>query len=123
MENKNIKKSKEVSSAKKQGFIRKVSRTIATANMLIATTLLSIQSVSAAPATPEGVDTTAYNSIINIVFWIVCIAIGAGCLPSIQNISQGVQDNDPRQRNQGILGVAVGAACIGAAAAVKTAIL
>lgn len=123
MENKNIKKSKEVSSAKKQGFIQKVSKTIATANMLIATTLLTIQSVSAAPATPEGVDTTSYDTIINIVFWIVCISIGAGCLPSVQNISQGVQDNDPRQRNQGVVGVVVGAACIGATTAIRFALL
>ena len=122
MENKNIKKEKEALE-KKQGFIRKISRTISTVNMIMATTLLSIQSVSAAPSTPEGVDMTATNTIINIVYWIVCVAIGAGCLPSIQNISQGVQDNDPRQRNSGIVGVAVGAACIGAVSAIKAAII
>lgn len=119
MENKVIDKR----NSKKQRFIRKISRVISTVNMIMATTLVSIQSASAAPTAPEGVDMSATNTIINIVYWIVCVAIGAGCLPSIQNISQGVQDNDVRQRNSGIVGVAVGAACIGALSAIKAAII
>ena len=80
---------------------------------------LSMNTVFAAP--PTGVDTTAYNSLLDIIFWVAGIAVAAaGAIPSIIKISQGQADEDPRGRNSGIAGLVITGACVAALVAVRT---
>ena len=76
----------------------------------------SIVSVSAAP---EGVNTSQFTKIVNIVFWIIegCLAIYGGV--GLFHIVKGQNDEDSRTRNGGIVGLGVAALGIGATAAVK----
>lgn len=98
----------------KKGISKKVA-TISTALMVVAS---SVNSFSA--AAPAGVDTSSYNSLTTIVFWVAGIAIAAaGGIPSIIKIVQGQADEDPRGRNAGVAGAVITGACVGALAAVK----
>lgn len=78
-------------------------------------------SVLSAGAVPAGVDTSSYNALVEIIFWVAAIAIAAaGAIPSIIKITQGQADEDPRGRNAGIAGLAITGACVGALFAIKT---
>lgn len=78
----------------------------------------SVLSVSAAPT---GVDTSSYNSLVEIIFWVAGIAVAAaGGIPSVIKIVQGQADEDPRGRNAGIAGLVITGACVGALFAIKT---
>lgn len=71
-------------------------------------------------AAPTGVNTQQTNKVIDIVMWIVIIAIGAaGAIPSLIKLIEGQTNEDVRGRNSGIAGLAVTAAVAGAAYAVK----
>lgn len=101
--------------------LKKRNKTVKTASV-ISTILCSIamamQSYSAAP--PSGVDSSSYNSLVDIIFWIAGIAVAAaGGIPSIIKIVQGQADEDPRGRNAGIAGAVITGACVGALVAIK----
>lgn len=52
---------------------------------------------------PEGVQTDTLNKLVNVVFWVVRIAIlAAGGIPASIKIVQGQTDENPRDRNAGI---------------------
>lgn len=72
-------------------------------------------------AAPSGVDSSSYNALVEIIFWVAGIAVAAaGAIPSIIKIVQGQADEDPRGRNAGIAGLVITGACVGALIAVKT---
>ncbi len=107
-------KTKKLSNAKTK--LQKKVLTVCTSMMILAA---SINSYSAAP--PAGVDSSSYDSLVTIVFWVAGIAVAAaGGIPSIIKIVQGQADEDPRGRNAGIAGAVITGACVGALAAVKT---
>jgi hypothetical protein len=86
---------------------------------ILCTLAISMQTYGA--AAPSGVDSSSYNSLVDIVFWIAGIAVAAaGGIPSIIKIVQGQADEDPRGRNAGIAGAVITGACVGALVAVKT---
>ena len=104
---------------KATSFIQKQKKKIITAIAALNVAALSVNHVFAAP--PGGVDTGAYNGLLDIVFWVATIAIAAGGgIPSLIKLVQGQADEDPRGRNAGIAGLVITGAVIGAAAAVKT---
>lgn len=97
--------------------IRRVKKAVYGAAAAAASTAVSIPTVFAAPA---NVDTTQTNQVVDIVVWIVIIAVAAaGAFPSIVKIAEGVSNEDTRGRNAGIGGLVVTAACCGAVYAIK----
>lgn len=104
---------------KAKSFIQKQKKKITAAITALNVTALSMTNVFAAP--PRGVDTTAYNGLVDIIFWVAVIAIAAaGGIPSLIKLVQGQADEDPRGRNAGIAGLVITGAVIGAATAVRT---
>ena len=89
-------------------------------SVITASNILALGTMSAS-AVPSGVDTTSYNGLLDIVFWVATIAIAAaGGIPSLIKLVQGQASEDDRGRNAGIAGLVVTGAVIGAAAAIKT---
>lgn len=72
-----------------------------------------------AVAAPAGTDTSSYNTISDIVFWIVWVALGAMALPCLFDLVKGQTEDDMRKRNSGIIGLVVAGACIGVSAVIK----
>lgn len=89
-------------------------------NVLLYTLTSNMMSASAANSAPSGVDTTSYNTVVNLVMWIVIAGIGAAALPGIQSIVKGQTDNDMRERNAGLVAVVVAGACIAGVATIRT---
>lgn len=103
---------------KAKKFIQKQKKIIVAACAALNVASLSMSSAFAAP--PPGVDTTSYQGLVDIVFWVVTIAIAAaGGISSLIKLVQGQADEDPRGRNAGISGLVITGAVIGGAAAVK----
>lgn len=108
-------------SANKKSLPEKLSKTAVRISVIMNTIALSV--ISASADAPEGVNTTEYSKLVDIVFWIATIAIAAaGGIPSLIKIVQGQADEDPRGRNAGIAGLVITGALIGAAAAIKAAL-
>lgn len=66
-------------------------------------------------ANPDGVKTSTMSTLVGVVFWIIRIAIliiGGG--PSLIKIVQGQTDENPRDRNAGIVGLVVTGAAFAA---------
>lgn len=66
-------------------------------------------------AAPDGVKTGTMSTLVGVVFWIIRIAIliiGGG--PSLIKIVQGQTDENPRDRNAGIVGLVVTGAAFAA---------
>ena len=102
---------------KAKKFLAKQKKRIAAFLAALNVTALSMLPVF---AVPSGVDTSSYNSMVDIVFWVATIAIAAGGgIPSLIKLVQGQADEDPRGRNAGIAGLTITGAVIGAAAAIK----
>lgn len=105
-------------SANKKSLPEKLSKTAVRVSVILNTIAISV--ISASADAPEGVNTTEYSKLVDIVFWIATIAIAAaGGIPSLIKIVQGQADEDPRGRNAGIAGLVITGALIGAAAAIK----
>lgn len=97
--------------------IRKVKKAVYGAAAAATSTAVSIPTVFAAPT---GVNTTQTDQVVDIIVWIVIIAIAAaGAFPSIVKIAEGVSNEDTRGRNAGIGGLVITAACAGAVYAIK----
>ena len=93
---------------------RKAVITSALIAMLVATSTISVA------AAPDGVDTSSMNTVIEVIFWIIRVAIGACTLaPGILHIAQGSSNQDERLRNSGIMSCVVGVACIGGLEVIK----
>lgn len=108
-------------SVNKKSLPEKLSKTAVRVSVIMNTIALSV--ISASADAPEGVNTTEYSKLVDIVFWIATIAIAAaGGIPSLIKIVQGQADEDPRGRNAGIAGLVITGALIGAAAAIKAAL-
>lgn len=104
--------------ANKKSLPEKLSKTAVRISVIMNTIALSV--ISASAEAPEGVDTTEYSMLVDIVFWVATVAIAAaGGIPSLIKIVQGQADEDPRGRNAGIAGLVITGALIGAAAAIK----
>lgn len=70
---------------------------------------------------PAGVKTDTMNSLSDIIWWIVRIAVAAiGGIPAIIKIVQGQSDENPRDRNAGIATLLITAAGFGATFAIET---
>lgn len=108
---------------RKANFITKAKKTtckaIMAVNVLLYTLASNMMSASAANSAPNGVDTTSYNTVVNLVMWIVIAGIGAAALPGIQSIVKGQTDNDMRERNAGIVAVVVAGCCIAGVAVIR----
>lgn len=82
--------------------------------------LLASSSISALAAPPTGVDVSSMNTVVEVIFWIVRVAIGACTLvPGVLHIAQGASNQDDRLKNSGITSCVVGVACIGALEVIK----
>lgn len=82
--------------------------------------ILLASSTINALAAPTGVDTSSLDSVIEVIFWIVRVAIGACTLaPGILHIAQGSSSQDDRLKNSGIMACVVGVACIAGLEVIK----
>lgn len=96
---------------------RKSKKALITVLTIVNTIALSLITANAAPT---GVDTSSYDSLVEIIFWVAGIAVAAaGAIPSIIKIVQGQADEDPRGRNAGIAGLVITGACVAALFAIK----
>ena len=78
-----------------------------TAAMLSASSL-SVFAANSENSAPSNVSTTTMSTMINIIMWIVRIAILAiGGIPGLIKIVQGQQEENPRDRNNGIVSVVI----------------
>lgn len=73
-----------------------------------------------AASVPSNIDTTAYDTLVSIVFWVVRIAVLAiSVVPSIIKIAQGQANEDVRERNGGIALFVIGGALFGITFAIE----
>ena len=78
----------------------------------------------AAEEAPADVQTGTMSSMVDIVFWVVRIFILiAGGAPGIMKIVQGQADENPRDRNNGLVLLVITGAAFGATFAVKNFII
>lgn len=109
MNSKSIKNKKIVKGIKK---LQKAAAVSCTTTTLI---LSSALTTFAATHTPSGADTGTMKSLIDIVLWVVTGAVFfIGIVPSFINIVQGHQNEDHRQRNGGLSGIAIAGLIIAA---------
>lgn len=104
--------------------INKFQKYISTAAICTMFFIMSSVSVFAANnenATPSDVtSTTTMNSLIDVIMWLVRIAILAiGAVPGIIKIVQGQQEENPRDRNNGIVAVIISGAGFAATFAIS----
>lgn len=110
-------------------IIRKIAKKITAIASAIFTTIVINTAVFAEDAgaggngamggAPAEVDTTALNGLVTIVMWVVRIIIIAFGIPCIVKIVQGQSNEDPRERNNGIIGCIVVGAVFGASFAIQ----
>jgi hypothetical protein len=99
--------------------IRKFQK-VATVGLMLAFFSLT---VFADDEVPEGVNTTSMNTLSNIVWWVVRIAVAAIVgIPGIIKTAQGISNEDNRERNMGLAQILIGGALIGATFAIKAAV-
>ena len=78
-----------------------------TAAMLAASSM-SVFAANSENSAPSNVSTSTMSTMINIIMWIVRIAILAiGGIPGLIKIVQGQQEENPRDRNNGIVSVVI----------------
>jgi hypothetical protein len=80
-------------------------RIYASVSVAVMSGLLLATPVSAANAVPEGVDPTQLGKMADLVLWVARIIIAGFAIPSVIKIANGVSDENPRDRNAGIVGV------------------
>lgn len=70
--------------------------------------------------TPDDVDPSNMSALLSIIFWLVRIIIACiGIIPGIIKIVQGQSDENPRDRNSGIVSVVLAAAGVAATFAIE----
>lgn len=106
------KKNKSINSA-----VKKMQKITFVASII---TTIMIMSTMTAFAAPQGANTTTMNSLIGIVMWVVRGAIlFIGAIPALIKVVQGHQNEDNRERNGGLVGIAIAGVAIGATFAVE----
>lgn len=102
--------------------VRKVQKYISTVSLVAV--FFAVSSICAFAtednAAPEGVKTDTMNSLADIIWWVVRIAVVGAAIPSVIKIVQGQADGDARERNSGIATVLIAAAIFGATFAIET---
>ena len=101
------KTSKQIARERKLGKFKKaVGVTAMTATMLASS--MSVFAANTENSAPSNVSTSTMSTMINIIMWIVRIAILAiGGIPGLIKIVQGQQEENPRDRNNGIVSVVI----------------
>lgn len=85
----------------------------------IITTIMLMSTITAFAA-PAGVNTTTMSSLVGIVMWVVRGAIlFIGLIPAIIKFVQGHQNEDARERNGGLAGIAIAGVAIAATFAIE----
>ena len=88
-------------------FTKTLSVTAMTAAMF-AVSAMTVFAANDENAAPENISTDTMSAMINIIMWIVRIAILAiGGIPGLIKIVQGQQEENPRDRNNGIVSVVI----------------
>ena len=88
-------------------FKKAVGITAMTAAMLAMSSLTAF-AANGENTAPSNVSTSTMSTMINIIMWIVRIAILAiGGIPGLIKIVQGQQEENPRDRNNGIVSVVI----------------
>lgn len=95
--------------------VKKFQKAVAVSCTAITFMLSSALTTFAATHTPSGADTGTMKTLIDIVLWVVTGAVFfIGIVPSFINIVQGHQNEDHRQRNGGLSGIAIAGLIIAA---------
>ena len=99
----------------------KMAITACTIAMAMGTTAMMAFAANDENATPSQVTNTGtMNTIISVVFWVIRIIILiAGGGPALIKIVQGQSDENPRDRNAGIIAAVVTGACFAASFAIE----
>lgn len=104
--------------------IRKFQKYVSVATFAAVLLVISSMCVFAAGegdnSAPAGVQTSTMNSLADIIWWLVRIAVVAVAIPSVIKIVQGQADENPRDRNAGIVTVLIAAAIFGATFAIES---
>lgn len=102
---------------------KKVSRMLSVAVVAaaaIAALTVSVAAEGGLSDAPANVDNTSLNALITIAFWATrLIVAAAGGIPSVIKLVQGVSDENPRDRNGGILGLIATGVGVGATFAIE----
>ena len=114
------KTSKQITRERKlHKFQKAVSVAGFTAAMLAASSM-SVFAANTENSAPANVSTTTMSTMINIIMWIVRIAILAiGGIPGLIKIVQGQQEENPRDRNNGIVSVVIAGVAFAATFAIS----
>lgn len=101
-----------------QNAIKRMQKITFVASIIATLMLTSAMTAFATP--PQGADTSTMNSLIDVVLWVVRGAVlFIGGVPSLIKIVQGHQNQDERERNGGIVGVAIAGIIVAATFAIK----
>ncbi len=113
--------SQEEKKQKRTERFAKIRRTALTVGMTAA--MLTSASMTAfadtGTETPENVDTTTMDSLMVILWWVVRVIILAFAIPLLFKVAQSFSDENPRDRNQGIIGLIAIAVIFGATFAIQ----
>ncbi len=102
-------------SLKNKKIVKGIKKAVAVSCTAITLMLSSALTTFAAAHTPSGADTGTMKTLIDIVLWVVTGAVFfIGIVPSFINIVQGHQNEDHRQRNGGLSGIAIAGLIIAA---------
>lgn len=92
----------------------KLSIAACTIAMMCGTAMVSF-AANGENAAPDGVKTSTMNTLVDVVFWIIRIAIliiGGG--PALIKVVQGQTNDEKSERNSGIVALVVTGACFAA---------
>ena len=102
------KTSKQIARERKLGKFKKAVGVTAMTAAMLAASSLSVFAANGENTAPSNVSTSTMSTMINIIMWIVRIAILAiGGIPGLIKIVQGQQEENPRDRNNGIVSVVI----------------
>ena len=94
-----------------------ITTTILLSNVLLAYSAFAEGGIGNAPS---SVDTATYDTLVTLVFWVVRIVVlGLTAIPGLIKISQGIGNEDVRERNGGISLMVIGGALFAATFAIE----
>lgn len=83
-------------------------------------TMATATGFAATTSTPSGADTSTFNSLLDIVLWVVRGAVLIiGIIPALIKIVQGQSDENTRDRNNGITSIVISGLILAATFAIK----
>lgn len=101
---------------------KKIKRAITAATVAINTFALNLTAFAAddGSGAPAGVDTSSYDSLLDIIFWAVAILIAAcACIPGFKAMAEGQANEDKRGFNAGLTAVIAGVVCAAGCIAIR----